>query len=444
MGNGSVAGTSATYNLSGGSLLTTGSIFMGVTSGFDAANPNASTINVSGTGVLTAGNLRIGRYDLAGVVNTTNTFNQTAGTTTVNNLGLGGNSANASNSTGAILANLNLTGGTFTATNIASLSAGGAANASEANKSFINIGGTAQVTLGTFGSVVKGQNSTATITFDSGATGFLAPVAASTNYMKAGTFTSAFLTANGANFNVGSGKDITIGQVLENASGAAGTLTKSGVGLLTLLGNNTYTGATTVSAGTLVVTNSILRASINSNSTTINFANPPLVGTTNNVLSGPLNITSLASTNVTGLLSNTVGILTNNPNLQVIVTSASAGPTFGTTYPENSENAVGSNGLKNLMNYALGGTGLSSTPALPVLISDGTSLSLKANIRNSGQGVNVVGEYTYDLAGTWTEVELTEVTGATSTVPNTTVKAFSQDIESGQPRKFMRLKAIKQ
>jgi hypothetical protein len=96
------------------------------------------------------------------------------------------------------------------------------------------------------------------------------------------------------------------------------------------------------------------------------------------------------------------------------------------------------------MSYALGGTGLSSTPALPVLISDGTSLSLKANIRNSGQGVNVVGEYTYDLAGTWTEVELTEVTGATSTVPYTTVKAFSQDIESGQSRKFMRLKAIKQ
>jgi len=253
MGNGSVAGTSATYNLSGGSL-TTANIYMGVASGSDAANPNASTINVSGTGVLTAGTLRIGRYDAPTnnvAYNTTSTFNQTAGTTTVNNLGLGGSTNNASNSTGAILANLNLTGGTFTATNIASLSAGGAANASEANKSFINIGGTAQVTLGTFGSVVKGQNSTATITFDSGSTGFLAPVAASTNYMKAGTFTSAFLTANGANFNVGSGKDITIGQVLENASGAAGTLTKSGAGVLTLSGANTYTGLTTVSDGTL-------------------------------------------------------------------------------------------------------------------------------------------------------------------------------------------------
>jgi autotransporter-associated beta strand protein len=253
MGITSGSGGSAIYNLSGGSL-TTGSISMGANSG-SAASSFISTIAVSGTGALTVGTLRIGRYDSAGSFNTTSTFNQTAGATTVTTLALGGNSANATNSTGSIIANLNLTGGTFTATNIASLSAGGATTISNANSSFINIGGTAQVTLGTFGSIVKGQNSTATITFDSGATGFLAPVTNSTTYMPTGTFTRAFLTANGANFNVGSGKDITIGQVLENASGASGTLTKSGVGLLTLLGNNTYTGATTVSTGTLLVNN---------------------------------------------------------------------------------------------------------------------------------------------------------------------------------------------
>jgi autotransporter-associated beta strand protein len=251
MGNGPGSSTSF-YNLSGGSL-TTANIIMGSNSGMSAVAPHTSTINVSGNGALTVGNLRIGRYDFAGVTNTTSTFTQTAGTTTVTTLGLGGNSANATNSTGKIIANLNLTGGIFTATNIASLSAGGAASSSNANSSSINIGGTAKVTLGTFGSIVKGQNSTATITFDSGATGFLAPVTNSTTYMPNGTFTRAFLTANGANFNVGSGKDITIGQVLENASGASGTLTKSGVGLLTLLGNNTYSGSTIISAGTLLI-----------------------------------------------------------------------------------------------------------------------------------------------------------------------------------------------
>ena len=253
IGNGSVAGGSrGIYNLSGGSL-TSASIIMGVNGGVSAASPNTATINVSG-GSLTATTLRIGNYVSANAFNTTNTFTQTAGTTTVSTLGLGGSAANAANSTGAIIANLNLTGGTFTATNIASISAGGATTVENANSSSITIGGTAQVTLGAL-PTARGSNSTATITFDTttGGGGFLAPVAASTTYMNAGTFTKAFLTDNGANFNVGTGKDITIGQALENASGAAGTLTKSGAGLLTLSGNNTYTGATTLSAGTLSV-----------------------------------------------------------------------------------------------------------------------------------------------------------------------------------------------
>ncbi len=253
MGNG--AGTSNSfYNLSGTGSLTSASIIMGSNSGTSAAAPHTNTIAVSGTGSLTSTTLRIGRYDFAGVFNTTNTFTQTGGTTTVTTLGLGGSSTNASDSTGPIIANLNLTGGTFSATTIASLSAGGAASALNANSSTINIGGTAQVTLGAI-PTARGTNSTATITFDSttGGGGFLAPQVASPTYMPAGTFTNAYLTANGANFNVGSGKDITIGQVLENAPAAAGTLTKSGVGTMTLSGTNTYTGATTLSAGTLSV-----------------------------------------------------------------------------------------------------------------------------------------------------------------------------------------------
>jgi len=241
--------------------------------------------------------------------------------------------------------------------------------------------------------------------------------------------------------DTGSGSNsVTIAANLLSGSVNDGGLIKTGARTLNLSGTNTYRGSTQVREGTLVVSNTSFSATILSNSTLVNFVSPPAFGTTNNVLSGPLNIASLASKNVTGLLSNTVGILTNNPNLQVIVTSASAGPTFGTTYPENSENTVGSNGLKNLMNYALGGTGPSSNPALPVLTSDGTRLTLTANIRIDGQGVGVVGEYAYSLDGPWNTVVLTP-TAAPSTVPNTTVKAFSQDIESGQPRKFLRLKA---
>jgi hypothetical protein len=162
------------------------------------------------------------------------------------------------------------------------------------------------------------------------------------------------------------------------------------------------------------------------------------------VLPGALATNSLGTTPVvTGLGSGQSATVTNDPNLVVQVTSSD--PTFEDTYPGNDPEAIDSvNGLAYLMNYALGGTGPGSNPALPVLTSDANSLTLTANIRNSGQGVSVVGEYTYDLAGTWTEVELRDVTGANSALDNTTVKFFSIDVESGRPKKFMRLRATKQ
>ena len=232
---------------------------------------------------------------------------------------------------------------------------------------------------------------------------------------------------------------LLISAPLTNNFGATSGLQKTGDGTLVLSGAIGYNGTTKVSGGTLVVSNSIFTATIQSGSTTVNFATLPSPGT-NNVLPGPLDAASLASVNLTG--PGTIsGTLTNSPNLKVIVTSsAPVGPTFASTYPSGSENTVGSNGLQNLMSYALGGTGPGSTPALPVLTSDGTKLTLTANIRNDGQGVGVVGQYAYSLDGPWNDVPLTP-TGATSTVANTTVKAFSQAIETGQPRKFLRFKA---
>jgi hypothetical protein len=61
---------------------------------------------------------------------------------------------------------------------------------------------------------------------------------------------------------------------------------------------------------------------------------------------------------------------------------------------------------------------------------------------STGQGVVVIGQYAYDLAGQWYEVALTP-TGASSSVANTTVKSFSQPVESGRPKEFMRFKATR-
>ena len=162
-------------------------------------------------------------------------FSQTGGTATVGNLSVGGQSG----STGTA-ATFSLTGGTFTATNFQSLVAAASSSAT------ITLGGSAQVVLPAF-PVPAG---TANLTFDF-TTGSLAPQAASAVYLRG--MTAASLTANGANFNVASGKDITIGQSFADASGAAGTLRKTGVGALTLTNTSTYSGATTVSNGTLLV-----------------------------------------------------------------------------------------------------------------------------------------------------------------------------------------------
>jgi autotransporter-associated beta strand protein len=233
--------------------------------------------------------------------------------------------------------------------------------------------------------------------------------------------------------------DTTAGNFTQQtALTAPRALTKLGANTLTLTGANTYSGTTTVSLGTLVVTNSTLTATISSNSVAVAFASAPSTGMTYTVLPGALATNSLGTTPVvTGLGSGQSATVTNDPNLVVQVTSSD--PTFEDTYPSIDPLAVNpANGLTYLMNYALGGTGPNSTPALPVLTVDGNGLTLTATVRNDDPRLRFYGQWTTDLSGTtdsWEDhtVELTP--------PDL---SFSQDVETNKPRKFMRLKVTRQ
>jgi autotransporter-associated beta strand protein len=201
---------------------------------------STATFNLSGDGILNmppTSTLQITRSDNSAATEVTGTFNQTGGTATVGILRMGGGGTGNNNAN----ATLNLSGGTFAATTFNVLSAG------NNSRSTIQISGTADVTLPAF-PTIRGVGATATLTFDGGT---LKPRAASPIYL--GGLTNAFIKAGGATFNTSAGS-ITISQaLLTDPVSTGGGLTKSGTNTLALAGANTYTGATTVSAGTLQV-----------------------------------------------------------------------------------------------------------------------------------------------------------------------------------------------
>ncbi|MGI9177653.1 MAG: autotransporter-associated beta strand repeat-containing protein, partial [Pirellulales bacterium] len=273
--------TLATVNVTGGTL---NSAFVNVARTGQATDVSRAVLNVNGGGVLNSegdlavavggsgagggyGQVNIGAGGTVNVASTVerwmivNQFDTTPGTVNVTGGTLNLNAGtdlrySTANSTGA--GTVNLTSGAIT---------GGAGSVIDLNNN-VSSGGNNQFNLNggvlTIGQIITNNNgNTVAFNFNGGT-------------LKAAAATSALVDLGGAsqtaNVQVGgatidsNGFDITIPQPLLTGSAAGGGLTKAGLGALTLGGVNTFTGNTTVNAGSLVLAdNAALRGAIGAN-----------------------------------------------------------------------------------------------------------------------------------------------------------------------------------
>ena len=229
---GAVGGTGF-YTLTSGTLsaLMTGSrgILLGV-------NTNSVGIFNFVGGVVTGNQLQVSRADTSGP-GSAGYFYQAGGSAGFASLWLAGGSAANSSNNYALLA---ISNGTFRSAAFSGLASGNNSTGQ------IYLGTGALVTLPAF-PTTRGTGAYADITFDGG---LLSPLTNSTTYLQA--LTHAYLTSNGANFNVGSALSITVSQNLENAAAQVGSLTKSGPGTLILAGTNSFGGGISLQQGSLL------------------------------------------------------------------------------------------------------------------------------------------------------------------------------------------------
>ena len=278
--------------------------------GGTSANANATF--TFDTGTLEVGTLNLG--EIASPTYTSGTINAI--------MNIGGGTAtfgaiNMATSTGAVgtttTGTLNFTGGTTTVNG--NITKGGGVGTT-AN---LNLSGAATILDMTSGNLT-GLN---TITYTDGLLKNLSVV--NTGMTLAGTGSRVIDQATGVS-----------GQIQGAITGSGVGLTKQGVGSLTLSGANTYTGATTVSAGTLLVDTG---ASIASSASIVNGGLLTVKGTAGNVTVNGGG--SLGGSGTVGALTLNNGGLLNPGNSPGTLNATSASLLAGSTYNWEINNAAG-------------------------------------------------------------------------------------------------------
>jgi autotransporter-associated beta strand protein len=359
------------------------------------ANQN-STINVSGSGIFNAGNgMLMGEESATGA---RSFINQSGGTINAN----GSVFMAGQNST------ISVSGGTF---NLGSSSLIMGVGTSVSTNSTLSVNGTGTVAMGYLELGKWSRNATGlTVNLGDGTVGGNLSITnmsygagagsgATTINFNGGTLTTngtfsmatqaaTVVKSGGAIFNVVGATTFTVSNNL-TTDGTGGGLTKNGTGTLTLSGAKSYTGGTTINAGTLSITAGAISSNI-----TINSGGTLLLAN-HNMLSGGGNMTI------------------NSGTLNLSIYAQGAGPSVANF---NDATITGGGGfLRGVSTYNFTGNTTWSNSAMDLLtaptlnvISGTTTLASAFNISNGNANVTKSGNGTLVLsaANTYTSATI--------------------------------------
>jgi len=209
----------------------------------------------------------------------------------------------------------------------------------------------------------------------------------------------------------------TLGGVISESAGSFG-LTKINSGTTTLSGANTYTGNTTVSAGTLSMTTTKDLA----DASTVSIATGAVLNLAVDEVDdvAVLKFAGVAQADGTYDSTNSGGLITGSGSIRV----GGEQPTndvasWAATFTASDASFTGSpatdpltdydnDGLSNLLEYVLGGSPIANQDtAVPTVSQDATYMIFTYNRSDistaTGNDVTIKAEYAADLSGSWTE-----------------------------------------
>ena len=242
----------------------------------------------------------------------------------------------------------------------------------------------------------------------------------------AGNYTRTITTASGAN--------LTIALPITNGNATAAGILKDGAGTLFLTGNNTYTGATTISAGTLNISSTGLLGGGNYDKEIINNGVLLYSSSSNQTLAGPISgtgsLTKNGSSTLTLTGANTFSGVTLVNSGTLVISHALAlqnsiiDAVFPASFALNGVTAPtfgGLQGSRDLVNTLGGAAGpYANVTGITLNPQTGVSTTYSGIIANGAAGMTLTktGDGTQILAGANTYTGATTISAGTLQIGN--------------------------